>query len=1013
MSTEAAPERVEPVDLRGLYEATFVEKSNDEWNKLFEEPTNQLSQLLVVISKFIGQLEFFQATETDDDLKVGWRLCSNNRNFRSLIVVLKEKCLSELKIEPQQLSTEKITRKTIDKLFKFMPSEEVRISELKDSLDKDVYVGFYRQNEAKYYSRKIITDDLTEYIERGKSIRTDKHPHLQNIIKAFLEVQNHDFGLIGEKVSNPQALPFFLICCSSGTGKTQLPFSLPQAFPIFYFLFNRKPSPGTQLIYSCFSSVSGALQTCIEKDLEKFRLFPRNYQKIIQDEDKDSAAKKLKESIKSQEDEEASMFEQWLSESFHEYNFATNESFFTPGFIVGILEKYFSSDRSVSSLELLARLETFKFASMTYPAAKQKIIELCQENKVDFTPIIFIDETNLSRNMKSNLEVLKSFLFLRTVLRLIHVIPVFMGTNFIPAGFFFSKESNASRSADGYYHTYVIHNLPPVPAKICYEEECKSLELATKNENAKEVVKKIYEFLKDERPLFFYDFVKNLNEYLENNSLIKFKELFGSLIGNFFQRFRERTFKPDCNWEFDYAQFCYLASRNREIVENCEDENICFANDGIPFFSDLRYIERHAGFLVGPASCEQCSDYLNRHLAALLKEDASVTKQLIDERHPKSTTISIGSNVDENKVNTKENAGKRVGEIMNEEKKDGLYTDTSATFFKLFGGATKRRKVNWYQYYDDKGRSFYYTPYTIFPNMERYCFSGLAMAALKEDQNLIFTDKAYNSERISTLNALCDISANLDPGISYEKEKYRFEAAEALVHTAIVIASHANGFETATIKQVLEAFVQELDYYAEYDSVLPPSIDFAGLQDLETRVNDKFPYLAPVDQQWNTDFVEFMQIIFPRFQYGTANYPREGNDMFVNRDNSREYSATTFMCIEVKCYEESIGEKRIGTIANTLLGNHGEFFLLVVRKRVENESKENVNVIDTEENTKKIDTTPKGNIFLLQKREQEKSGFYFKCIQRVQRSRKIVFAIDLGTINGENIDAITRLFAKW
>ena len=52
MSTAEAPERVEPVDLRGLYEATFVEKSNDEWNKLFKEPANQLSQLLVVISEF-------------------------------------------------------------------------------------------------------------------------------------------------------------------------------------------------------------------------------------------------------------------------------------------------------------------------------------------------------------------------------------------------------------------------------------------------------------------------------------------------------------------------------------------------------------------------------------------------------------------------------------------------------------------------------------------------------------------------------------------------------------------------------------------------------------------------------------------------------------------------------------------------------------------------------------------------------------------------------------------------
>ncbi len=58
------------------------------------------------------------------------------------------------------------------------------------------------------------------------------------------------------------------------------------------------------------------------------------------------------------------------------------------------------------------------------------------------------------------------------------------------------------------------------------------------------------------------------------------------------------------------------------------------------------------------------------------------------------------------------------------------------------------------------------------------------------------------------------------------------------------------------MKQFLRAFVHELDYVAMYgnDDTLP-SIDFAGLQDLETRTNEKFPYLAPVDQQWNTELV--------------------------------------------------------------------------------------------------------------------------------------------------------------
>ncbi len=66
MSIEAHPESVEPVDLRKLYETTFVDKSIDEWNIQFIKPVDQLSQLLVVISEFKGQLGFLQATETDE-----------------------------------------------------------------------------------------------------------------------------------------------------------------------------------------------------------------------------------------------------------------------------------------------------------------------------------------------------------------------------------------------------------------------------------------------------------------------------------------------------------------------------------------------------------------------------------------------------------------------------------------------------------------------------------------------------------------------------------------------------------------------------------------------------------------------------------------------------------------------------------------------------------------------------------------------------------------------------------
>ena len=318
MSTQAHPKDIEPIDLKKLYEATFVDKSVDEWNIQFMKPVDQLSQLLKVMSELKKWLEYLQKTESDDDMKILLPIYLNNRNFRPLINVLKEKCLSELKIEPQQLSIDEITRETIDKLFSFMTYEEIRIRRLKDSLDvKKENVNFYGQNEATYYPIGITSDDFEKYVKRGESIRADKHTHLQNILKGFIEVQRHEFACDLDEAPDTAPFPFFLICCSSGTGKTQLPFSLPQVFPVFYFLFNWMSPPGSQSIYNCFSSLSIALQMCIKKDLEQLRDLPGVDTEKSQKENEELATKKYKDDGSSQEDEDASTTEPPLSKILH------------------------------------------------------------------------------------------------------------------------------------------------------------------------------------------------------------------------------------------------------------------------------------------------------------------------------------------------------------------------------------------------------------------------------------------------------------------------------------------------------------------------------------------------------------------------------------------------------------------------------------------------------------------------------------------------------------------------
>jgi len=229
---------------------------------------------------------------------------------------------------------------------------------------------------------------------------------------------------------------------------------------------------------------------CIEKDLEKLKnLFEDNEGKT-QKEKEESAAKKLKENVESIKYGKASVAGTLLSPNPCIDTFPTEMPFFTLGFIVSIIEKYFSSDRSNSSLDFLARLETFKFESISCSVAKETIRELCEKNKVRYTPIIFIDETNLCRDMKPNDEILLSFLFLRTILRLIHVIPVFMGTNFNPANFLLPNTKTNSRLGGKCYRTYVICKLPPVPKSIWKKEMYGSLGFVIKDKND-EVVENI------------------------------------------------------------------------------------------------------------------------------------------------------------------------------------------------------------------------------------------------------------------------------------------------------------------------------------------------------------------------------------------------------------------------------------------------------------------------------------------------------------------------------------------
>ena len=330
---------------------------------------------------------------------------------------------------------------------------------------------------------------------------------------------------------------------------------------------------------------------------------------------------------------------------------------------------------------------------------------------------------------------------------------------------------------------------------------------------------------------------------------------------------------------------------------------------------------------------------------------------------------------------------------------NGIINDT---YFRLFNIETESTTppsimndtIFHNQYKNVDGNDSTYVAYSIFPNLQKYCLSGFAMAAMKQDMNSVFKHPT-NDRRISTFHTFY-ISCSLKfMKVSIQKERYQYEIAEAIVHVATVIASHVSGLENATMGEFLAAFIRELDMNAD-DFIRLPAINFAKVNNFQSEWNQKkkddklvwnqkVPYLAVTDQKWNPSFIGFVKEMYPDVIFGTADYPSSGNDLFVNispshsvnipvnstevsehpakstatcikrpieSQNSLENSTKheTFMCIEVKSHNTTTSDATTIGFINTLLGSPGSFFILVVRK-ITNETID----IDAEIRTTKLD----------------------------------------------------------
>ena len=110
-----------------------------------------------------------------------------------------------------------------------------------------------------------LSSAVKDYLSFGRYIRKTKE------FVEFIDLVQKIYSEKSEEVPlQSRIIPFIFICGNSGSGKTQIPFSLPSEFPFLYFVQNsRFPRQGS--LSDSFSKISEYLQECNELDYEAYK----------------------------------------------------------------------------------------------------------------------------------------------------------------------------------------------------------------------------------------------------------------------------------------------------------------------------------------------------------------------------------------------------------------------------------------------------------------------------------------------------------------------------------------------------------------------------------------------------------------------------------------------------------------------------------------------------------------------------------------------------------------------
>lgn len=281
---------------------------------------------------------------------------------------------------------------------------------------------------------------------------------------------------------------FIFICASSGTGKTQLAFSLN--IPLLYFNFNSDilkkrdyMDNKTQTIYKNYWHISEILMRCVKQDI------------ILQGLDRDN-------------------------NEINEYM-----NLFLPSLIymlcMNILEKKKNKKYEEESWLVTELRINGEIHKMSIVEATKKIKDIFKDKQM---PVIIFDECQ--RDSSDN-QFLLSYLYVRRCIKSMGLISIFMGTNANLSNYVNSSKAIGSREGDigeniDVPWCFLVYKLSPTSKEYINMMNKKVNKVAGKcvKKESRDSINKMIKFvtgsLKKERPLFAKLIYENIITNIEN-----------------------------------------------------------------------------------------------------------------------------------------------------------------------------------------------------------------------------------------------------------------------------------------------------------------------------------------------------------------------------------------------------------------------------------------------------------------------------------------------------------------